>query len=724
MLTVLRRAAPSTAGRVRGIPRCQRRAYAEQDNVDALRRLGTSASGDRAPSVGHPPRQQAAARPGEPAVVTESRGDRWSGGGGRRDHPNARPSPLGHSTVIKVRAETKTASLSGWLTTRLRETKDPVTMTTIGAKGVNQIIKAVSVAHELLHEEAELVCKVLHTHTITDDGSPASFFSVTIRPLPPRGDTMWRGQTPNRVGKTSHIPTMQQMAQTAQKTGQVCTFAVAGPESTIKAMLTIAGLGPSTQFSPVLVKNEEGEYVAIHLRVLPPPGAPKTVFVSKFTKPAKLAGFIKFSFTSEEGPKRIRLVASADAHDAVRSMVKACEYASDYLEQDRMPISFSVELAEDDDAISAGSFVVTLSRDVSKEQTAAKVTVGLGNLEPKRIQEQIKGGLEAGKLVLLRSTLQGAVPSMEALARLNETYPVLTYSKPKDVQYSDLKEQRGSALLDAQRGPVDRFYLEMFVERTPTPVQIVIPQVGRPFIPQKVEGIMGALKVHKRAVLKVLSHENGGATLRIAALVYTAFQENHQKSMVVFKTVIQQLGFELDFSIVPIPADLNPRTLGRSHEVPLRNRETRESRRAPDVAEELLQRFNNGVWSSFTLHSLDQMQSTARILGHAKLPALARLCHTSGRTQTPGVEIVVPPLRVLKDIEASGLVEAEAISVSEFPISESEDSTGTTSEDVPKEGHEAPEAVEADHSNDSSDEPLPEDTPPEAEEVEPNTSQV
>eukprot|EP01062_Namystynia_karyoxenos_P014329 TRINITY_DN15157_c1_g1_i2.p1 TRINITY_DN15157_c1_g1~~TRINITY_DN15157_c1_g1_i2.p1 ORF type:complete len:710 (+),score=247.71 TRINITY_DN15157_c1_g1_i2:74-2203(+) len=645
----------------RGRARCPRRHFVgHASDTESLRRLGTAAS---------TPAPAPAAPDGGASVGSA---DRWnerneaSSRGSRSSDTNYGGTALGQTTVIKVRSETKTASLSGWLTTRLRESKDPIIMTTIGAKGINQIIKAISVAHELLHEEGELLCRVTHTHTITDDGSPASYFAVTVRPVPPRGDNAWRGQAPNRVGKTSHVPTMQQMAQTAQKTGQVCTFAVAGPETTIKAVLTIASLGQHAQFSPCLVKNEEGEYTAIHLRILPPPGAPKTIFVSKFTKPAKLAGYIKFTFTAEDGPRRVRLVASADAHDAVRAMLKACEYASDYLDQDRMPISMTSELAEDSDAISAGSFIVTLSRDISKESTATKVTVGLGNLESERIAGQVRQGLDSGKLVLLRTTLQGTVPSLEALSKLNETYPIIFYSKPKDVQYGDIvDQQRGSAAEDAVRNHPDRFYLELFVERTPTPAVIQIPQTGRTYVPYKVDGCVGALKVHKKATVRVLSHEGGASALRIVAMTNNQFQESNPDKVVQFSTTIHQLGFELSLVAVEPYEELRKWSHApKSVEVHLRNRDTRDLKKASELAEEAVGRARKGQWTVFAANSHDNMLLVLRALGHAKLPAVARQqSHSSVQGRAQGVDVFLPPMPA----------EGAAADPDEFPLGPGEE---------------------------------------------------
>eukprot|EP01065_Artemidia_motanka_P010741 TRINITY_DN1574_c0_g1_i2.p1 TRINITY_DN1574_c0_g1~~TRINITY_DN1574_c0_g1_i2.p1 ORF type:complete len:693 (+),score=176.40 TRINITY_DN1574_c0_g1_i2:101-2179(+) len=630
----------------------QRRGFAGQDSdTEGFRRLGTSASFDK-PSKG-----------GQSSELEAQRWDRRN-----QDAPReqSRSGVLGQTTVIKVRSETKTASLSGWLTTRLRDSKDPVVMTTIGAKGLNQIVKAISVAHELLHEEGELLCKVNHTHTITDDGSPASYFAVTVRPVPPRGDNVWRGQAPNRVGKTSHIPTMQQMAMTAQKTGQVCTFAVAGPESTIKAMLAIAALGPHAQFSPVLVKNEEGEYTAIHLRILPPPGAPRTVFVSKFTKPAKLAGFLKYTFTAEDGPRRVRLVASADAHDAVRSMLKACEYATDYLEQDRMPVSMTSELAEDDDAISAGSFIVTLSRDTSKEATATKVTIGLGNLNPERISTQVKTGLESGKLVLLRSTLQGAVPTLEALAKLNESYPIVFYSKQKEVQYQDTPSS-GVSHTDTHRVNPDRFYLEFFVERTPTPSLISIAAVGRPYVPHKTENVSASLRVHKHATLRVASFENGAPSLRIVSQATVQHQEDTSgKSTVEFTATLQNMGFEIRMQSIPTIEFVKSRRNRRDCEVLWRDKATREIRKAKEIAEILVERKGEKQWSLLAATSLESMLLILRALAQAKVRAIAQ-ASTQQHSVHPHIDVFVPPDDPDAE-QAAAAPAAPAAADDEFPL--------------------------------------------------------
>ena len=226
---------------------------------------------------------------------------------GNRDAPQS--GPADGNNVVRVRSDTKTASLSGWLTTRLRESKEPLQLTTIGMTGLNQMIKALSVAQELLLEEGILYCRANKAETVTERGLPASYFAIHVVMKPP---TDFSNETapPHRVGTSSHISALNQITSSAQKIGQTCVLSIAGADSARKAISTIAALDRRTEFLPSLVKNEEGEYTAMHLRILPLPGAPKVVFVSKYTKPTKLAGYLRFVMKDESGPKIVKLVAS------------------------------------------------------------------------------------------------------------------------------------------------------------------------------------------------------------------------------------------------------------------------------------------------------------------------------------------------------------------------------------------------------------------------------
>eukprot|EP01064_Diplonema_japonicum_P028466 TRINITY_DN4369_c0_g6_i1.p1 TRINITY_DN4369_c0_g6~~TRINITY_DN4369_c0_g6_i1.p1 ORF type:complete len:594 (+),score=97.83 TRINITY_DN4369_c0_g6_i1:34-1815(+) len=367
------------------------------------------------------------------------------------------------ANIIRVRADTKTASLSGWLTSRLRESKEPLTMTTIGMTGLNQIIKALAVTQELLNEEGLLHCKASKSETVTDRGSPASYFSIFIQLRPP-ADLSHHSVAPNRVGASSHQTAIAQVAESAQKLGQTCVLSVAGPESVQKALVAISSLHKYTEFLPILVKNDEGEYTAIHLKILPLPGAPKVVFVSKYTRPSKLAGFLRHVFKDENGSKVVKVIASADSHEAIRAAAKACETATDFLEQDRIPLTMVLDMVQDDDTLSSGSYVFTLTREVPKEQTAVKVTVGLGNLTVARVMDQIKHGVEGGRLVHLRSTLQGVPVTLEALSTLSEQVPVSFYSRPKEIGFTAGNDKMSTPQLD-------RFFVEYMVEK------LVVPEV-------------------------------------------------------------------------------------------------------------------------------------------------------------------------------------------------------------------------------------------------------
>eukprot|EP00754_Rhynchopus_humris_P009636 Rhum_TRINITY_DN14060_c0_g1::Rhum_TRINITY_DN14060_c0_g1_i1::g.68214::m.68214 len=419
--------------------------------------------------------------PAKDRIVTETTfhvdGHRRDGGGGGRssDGDNGyhqRPKRGGDkplsggeaNSVVRVRSDTKTASLSGWLTQRLRESKEPLTMTTIGMSGLNQMVKALAVSAELLREEGIVVCRAAKSDTVTERGSPAVYFAVTVTLRPPM-DLSQYNVSPNRVGASSHPSAVLQIVESAQKIGHACVLSVAGPESIQKATVAITQLHRSTEFIASLVQNEEGEYTAIHLRILPLPGAAKVVFVSKYTKPAKLAGYIKHVFKEEGGSRAVKVVASIDSHEAVRAAAKACEIATDYLEQDRVPLTMEIELAEDDDALSSGSYVMTLTKELAKEATALRVTVGLGNLTVERVVDQIKAGVEAGRVVHLRGTLQGAPTVLEALTILGETCPVTFYSRPKDLTVGVKNEK----LLSPQ---MDRFFIEFMVERQLIPTSI------------------------------------------------------------------------------------------------------------------------------------------------------------------------------------------------------------------------------------------------------------
>eukprot|EP00659_Diplonema_papillatum_P015319 gene15319-23415_t len=385
-------------------------------------------------------------------------GDRAPSGDRREFRANVN---VDNGNVVKVRSDTKTASLSGWLTTKLRESKESLTMTTIGMNGLNQIIKALAVSQELLQEEGLLYCKASKAETVTDRGSPASYFAIHVQMRPPT-DLSHHNVAPNRVGASSHGTAIMQICEASQKIGQTCILSVAGPESVQKAVISITHLHKYTEFIPMLVKNEEGEYTAIHLKILPLPGAPKVVFVSKYTRPQKLAGYLRHVFRDENSAKIVKVVASVESQEALRTAAKACENATDFLEQDRIPLTMSVELTHDDEALSSGSYVFTLTRELPKESTALKVTVGLGNLSIGRVVEQIKAGVESGRLVHLRSTLQGVPTALEALSTLSETTPVSFYSRPKEVGFGPGQEKIASPQLD-------RFFIEFMVERMTVP---------------------------------------------------------------------------------------------------------------------------------------------------------------------------------------------------------------------------------------------------------------
>ena len=69
---------------------------------------------------------------------------------------------------------------------------------------------------------------------------------------------------------------------------------------------------PDTYFICILFPPiREGEYTAIHLKILPLPGSAKVVFVSKYTKPPKLAGYLKHMFKEESGTKVAKVIASS-----------------------------------------------------------------------------------------------------------------------------------------------------------------------------------------------------------------------------------------------------------------------------------------------------------------------------------------------------------------------------------------------------------------------------
>ena len=167
------------------------------------------------------------------------------------DAPQDRP----NSSVVRVRSDTKTSSLSGWLTQRLRESKEPLTLTTIGVSGLNQLVKALSVTQELLVEEGLLYCRASKSETVTEKGAPATYYAVRVLLRPPT-DLSHHNVAPNRVGAASHGSAILQIAEAAQKIGQACCLAVAGPTSVQKGIVAISHLNNQTEFIPTLAKNE------------------------------------------------------------------------------------------------------------------------------------------------------------------------------------------------------------------------------------------------------------------------------------------------------------------------------------------------------------------------------------------------------------------------------------------------------------------------------------
>eukprot|EP01063_Lacrimia_lanifica_P038614 TRINITY_DN8253_c0_g1_i1.p1 TRINITY_DN8253_c0_g1~~TRINITY_DN8253_c0_g1_i1.p1 ORF type:complete len:614 (+),score=230.65 TRINITY_DN8253_c0_g1_i1:82-1923(+) len=446
----------------------------------------------------------------------------------RRDERMVRDS----ANVIRVRADTKTASLSGWLTSRLRESKEPLTMTTIGMTGLNQIIKSLCVAQELVKEEGLVYCRASKAETVTERGSPASYFAIHVSMRPPTDSATHQNVAPNRVGKSSHPAAILQICESTQKIGQACVLSVAGPESVQKAVICISSLHRNTEFIPVLVKNEEGEYTAMHLRILPLPGAPKVVFVSKYTKPNKLAGYLRHVFKDENGAKIVKVVASVDSHEAIRAAAKACESATDYLEVDRIPLTMNVEVASDEDALSSGSYVFTLTRELPKETTAQRVTVGLGNLSVDRVIEQIRSGVMAGRLVHLRSTLQGVPTCLQALSTLSETLPLSFYSRPKEVSFGPNNEQLTSPQMD-------RFFVEYMVEK------MVVPETIDYKGSNSLDLLQKAVKLHQKFsfYLRDIDHLTGA--LRVLQELVTGCQGRYS-----LRVTAEPSGIGMIFSMV------------------------------------------------------------------------------------------------------------------------------------------------------------------------------